>query len=97
MDKNFKQGDLILKCHVCGNEELLEPKITDGRALYLFTHDDSYLKLACGKCKSSLEMKIVRNDSYEVEDAVIIEETTNEKPLTNEEELPQEVTAEEVV
>ena len=90
----FKYGDLIVKCHQCGGEEILEALVTDGRALYLFNHDDSYVRLNCPKCNITMEMKMIPsvNPPEDIVDD-FIEDVT---PIENE-ELPQEVTAEEVV
>lgn len=76
---NFKYGDLVVKCHQCGGEEILEPLVTDGRALYLFNHDDSYLKLTCTKCDITMEMKIIPNEKANEELKDIIIEETNEE------------------
>lgn len=75
----LKYGDLIVKCHQCGGTQLREPLITDGRAIYLFNHDDSYLMLSCPDCNISMEMRIVPNDKAnaeledKIEDAEIVE------------------------
>jgi len=77
---DFKYGDLIIKCHQCGNEEVIEELVTEGRAVYLFNNDDSFLKLECTKCNITMEMKLVRTTSPEKpDDEDIIEEIKNEE------------------
>ena len=90
---DFKYGDLVIKCHQCGDEEILEEMITDGRAIYLFNKNDSYLRLHCSKCDITMEMSII--PSKVADDAEILEETKNE--VIENEELPEEVAAEEVI
>ena len=55
---DFLYGDLIIRCNQCGNEQLVEEMVTDGRAIYIFNKYDSSLKLSCDKCKISMEMLI---------------------------------------
>lgn len=96
---NFKYGDLIVKCGQCGDEQLIEEAVTDGRAIYLFNDTDSYLRLKCDKCETSMEMRMRESTNIDpdllIEDATILEETVN--PIVQDEELPKEVTTEEVI
>jgi uncharacterized Zn finger protein len=80
----FKYGSLIIKCHQCGNEEVMEDLVTDGRAIYLFNHDDSFLKLHCTKCDITMEMSLKPSVNAPEEEI-------------DYEELPEEITAEETV
>ena len=81
MGLDFKYGTLIIKCNKCGNEQICEDLVTDGRAIYLFNKEDSLLKLNCPTCDISIEMRIRPSINIPVED----------------EELPQEITAEETI
>jgi len=89
----FKYGDLITKCHQCGGEQLIEELITDGRAIYLFNHDDSYIKLHCPDCNITMEMRIVPNDkaNTEIEDVIV------EELIVPNEELQEEGLTEKTV
>jgi hypothetical protein len=80
----FKYGSLIIKCHQCGNEEIIEDLVTDGRAIYLFNHDDSFLKLECKKCDIMMEMSLKPSANAPEEEI-------------DYEELPKETSAEETV
>jgi ribosomal protein S27E len=81
---DFKYGDLIVKCHQCGNIQVVEELITDGRAIYIFNKKDSWFRLSCPECNITMEMSM--RPSVNVE----IEEVKNE-------ELPQESSSEETV
>lgn len=89
---DFKYGDLIIKCHQCGGEELVEESITDGRAIYLFNTHDNYIKLHCPVCNITMEMSIVPSKNAPEEDVI-----ETETIIESNEELPKEVTAEETV
>lgn len=95
---DFKYGDLIVRCGKCGEEQLIEEMVTDGRAIYLFNQVDSYLKLNCPKCDISMEMRMVESKNVDpellIEEAQIVEEIN--KTIENE-ELPQESSTEEIV
>ena len=95
---NFKYGDLIIKCHQCGNEEIVEELVTDGRAVYLFNHDESFLKLHCTKCDITMEMSLKPSanpplDEEDVTDAEILDESTDEN-YVEDEKLQEEITEE---
>ena len=87
---DFKYGNLCIKCHQCGNIQIVEELVTDGRAIYLFNKEDSYIKLNCPECDITMEMCIVPNEEANAE----FNDTNLEK--TNE-ELPKEVATEETV
>lgn len=76
---DFKYGDLIIKCHQCGNVKVVEEMVTDGRAIYLFNKKDSYLRLICPECNVTMEMCLVPNEkaNAEIIDIELIE--TDEK------------------
>jgi hypothetical protein len=80
---DFKYGDLIIKCHQCGEVQVVEELVTEGRCLYLFNKDDSYIKLHCPKCDITMEMSIVPNEATNAEAEDVIEDATIED--TNEE------------
>jgi ribosomal protein S27E len=85
MVTDFKYGDLVIKCHQCGNEELIEELVTDGRAIYLFNNNDSFLKLHCTKCDITMEMTLRPSTNPPDEDILIDEELQEE--ITQEEDL----------
>jgi len=89
---DFKYGELIVKCHQCGDVQILEEYVTDGRAIYLFNKDDSYLRLHCPKCDITMEMCL---QPSKIEDAEIIEETSKE--IKEDEKLQEEITTAEVI
>jgi hypothetical protein len=88
----FKYGDLVIKCHQCGNIEVVEEMVTDGRALYLFNTEGSWIKLHCPVCDITMEMSLQPNEKANAEYA----EETNVIEKTNE-ELPKESITEETV
>jgi len=55
---DFKYGNLVVKCHQCGGEELIETMVVEGRAIYLFNKTESFVKLHCPKCNIDMSMKI---------------------------------------
>ena len=57
----FKYGSLIIKCHQCGNEEVIEDLVTDGRDIYLFNHDDSFLS---SFSTSNMSKNLSNNDFF---------------------------------
>ena len=63
----FKYGNLVIKCHQCGEVQVIEELVTDGRCLYLFNKDDSYMKLHCPKCDITMEMCIVPDEEANAE------------------------------
>lgn len=83
---SFKYGDLVVRCHQCGDEQLIETLVTGGRAIYFLNADESNLILRCDKCKVSMEMIMVPTPGVEDE----LKEEENE-------ELPKEITEEETV
>ena len=64
---DFKYGDLIIKCHQCGEVQVVEELVTEGRCLYLFNKNHSYVKLHCPKCDITMEMCIVPNEEANAE------------------------------
>ena len=55
--KKYWAADLMLKCHCCGNEEMLSPDIKGGVSVSLLPADGSNsLKLACNRCKAVIEL-----------------------------------------
>lgn len=88
---DFKYGDLQIKCHQCGGVQLLEELVTEGRCVYLFNKDDSFIKLHCPECDITMEMCIVPNvvANAEYEDSIKVVETN--------EELQEESTEAEVI
>lgn len=93
---DFKYGDLIVKCHQCGAKTILEEAVTDGRAIYLFNKNDSYLKLHCDKCNITMEMCM--EPSVSVNIPTVEEELKSDKIEEVEyEELPQEAPTKEIV
>ncbi len=67
MSERFKYGDLIIRCCQCGDTQVVESMVQDGRAIYLFNTADSSLRLSCDKCKIAMEMLIVPNEDIEEE------------------------------
>ncbi len=67
MSERFKYGDLIIRCCQCGDKQVVESMVQDGRAIYLFNTADSSLRLSCDKCKVAMEMLIVPNEDIEDE------------------------------
>jgi ribosomal protein S27E len=88
---DFKYGDLTIKCHQCGLEQVIEELVTDGRAIYLFNNHNSFIKLHCPDCDITMEMSLKPNDvaNKEIED--------NVEDIVPDEELPQESPTEETV
>ena len=70
---DFRYGDLIIKCHQCGNIKVVEEMVTDGRAIYLFNKKDSWLRLTCPECNITMEMCLVPNENAnaEIEDVIV--------------------------
>ena len=70
---DFRYGDLIIKCHQCGNIKVVEEMVTDGRAIYLFNKKDSWLRLTCPECNITMEMCLIPNESAnaEIEDVIV--------------------------
>ena len=55
--KKYLASDLMLKCHCCGNDEMLSPDIKGGVSVSLLPADGSNsLKLACNRCKAVIEL-----------------------------------------
>ena len=100
---DFKYGDLIVKCHQCGGEEVIEELVTDGRAIYLFNREDSFVKLNCTKCDITMEMRIrpnvEANEKAEIEasDATAIKGKELKQDIIKDEELQKEVAQKEIV
>jgi ribosomal protein S27E len=101
-NKAFQFGDMIIKCHQCGKEQILEELVTDGRAIYLYNVEGNGLKLTCPDCDITMEMCIKPSENTpekELEDELDSEEL--EEGVTEEyipyEELQEEVTTEETV
>lgn len=89
---DFKYGDLIIKCHQCGEVQVVEELVTEGRCLYLFNKDDSYIKLHCPKCDITMEMCIVPNEgaNAEYEDATVVENESTKDEELQEASIPEE-------
>ena len=64
---DFKYGDLIIKCHKCGGIQVVEKMVTDGRAIYIFNNNDSYIKLHCPDCDITMEMRMVASEDVDPE------------------------------
>ena len=64
---DFKYGDLIIKCHKCGGIQVVEKMVTDGRAIYIFNNNDSYIKLHCPVCDITMEMRMVASEDVDPE------------------------------
>jgi len=103
---DFKYGDLVIKCHQCGEIQEIEHLVTDGRCIYLFNKDDSYIKLHCPKCDITMEMCIMPNAEANTaaEDIVELEETSFSEVLDestdenySDEELSEKVIEEEII
>ena len=77
---DFRFGDLIVKCHQCGYTEVMESMVTDGRAVYLFNKNDSYLKLHCPKCDITMEMRI--QPTANVDEPDELEKTKEDEKLS---------------
>lgn len=78
MPKGYWLSDLVLKCHSCGNEEVLHPDIKGGLSITLMPVDENNkLKLACNKCKAVLELylKEIKDTGLVNADGVPILET----------------------
>ena len=76
--KGYWLSDLVLKCHSCGNEEVLHPDIKGGLSITLMPVDNNNkLKLACNKCKAVLELylKEIKDTGLVNADGVPILET----------------------
>ena len=89
---DFKYGNLIIKCHQCGDVQVIEELVTDGRCIYLFNKADSYIRLRCPVCDITMEMCIVPDEEANAEyadEAVKTDEIENEK--FQEEGTPAEV------
>ena len=66
--KKYWAADLMLKCHCCGNEEMLSPDINGGISVSLMPVDGSNsLKLACNRCKAVIELYL-----RELQDAGVV-------------------------
>lgn len=98
---DFKYGNLIIKCHQCGEEQLIEELVTDGRCLYLFNKDDSYIKLHCPKCDITMEMRIIpdveANAEYADDLANVEMSVVNEDEIVVNEELQENSPSEETI
>lgn len=81
-DSSFDYGDLILKCHKCGREQIMDTKISNGIQITLLTNTKSFLKLKCDECDNYMELKFTETTPPEGE----------EKPET----MSHEVTKEDV-
>ena len=88
----FDVGDLIIKCHQCGETQLVESLVRDGRAIYLFTTHDSSLKLTCPKCKITMEMTIVPTEFEDETEEELLKEGEQK-----DEELSEKSSSEETV
>lgn len=93
---DFPYGDLVVICNQCGNKQVLETMVTDGRAIYLFNKNDSYLKLKCDKCGASMEIRMEPNTDIGSED---LTEPQSSEPIieTNNEEFPEKSPTEESI
>ena len=100
---DFPYGDLVVICNQCGNKQVLETMVTDGRAIYLFNKNDSYLKLKCDKCNASMEIRMEPNTEDLTESHGDREsqssEPKNSEPIieTNNEEFPEKSPTEESI
>jgi len=79
---DFKYGTLVIKCHQCGESQVIEELVADGRCIYLFNKDDSYIKLHCPSCNITMEMVIEPDEKANAEfadEVVETDEIENEK------------------
>jgi len=90
---DFKYGTLVIKCHQCGESQVIEELVADGRCIYLFNKDDSYIRLHCPSCNITMEMVIEPDEEANAEYADSVETVDVEKN----EEFQEEGTSAEVV
>ena len=92
---DFKYGDLVVTCGQCGNTETLDTYVTDGIDIMLFNKHDSYFRMKCTSCGSSLDIRLV--PSKDADDDILT--TTDEEIINTEvnEELSQENPIEEII
>ena len=74
---DFTKGDLVVTCHNCGEENLLQQSIEHGIQVILPTDNWHEVRLTCGRCNSALSLHfVVAADGGEikvVEDATVRE------------------------
>lgn len=97
---DFKYGDLIITCHSCGDVQVVEELVTDGRAIYLFNKYDSHLRLHCPTCEITMEMSLRPSENVEDDVSDELEELYNSEDakivqlIPDNEKLPEESTPE---
>lgn len=100
--KPFPFGDMIIKCHQCGNEEVLEELVSNGRAIYLYNVEGNGIKLHCPICDITMELTIKASENtpeQELENELtskVFEEGITEEYIPYE-ELQKETSTEETV
>jgi ribosomal protein S27E len=96
-NKKFQFGDMIIKCHQCGKEQILEELVTDGRAIYLYNVEGNGMKLHCPDCDITMELTIKPSENTperELENELTLVDTEYEELEEPVEELEEGVTEE---
>jgi len=77
----------MLKCHVCGHEQVLQENVHGGLRIELYTTDVHKLVLACEECKSKLEMYFVETPELNIEEeneSLTTNNTSDAEPVLEE-------------
>ena len=97
---DFTKGDLVVTCHNCGEENLLQQSIEHGIQVILPTDNWHEVRLTCGRCNSALSLHfVVAADGGEikvVEDATV-RELQAEADITDAEIAAETVTEGRVI
>jgi len=62
----WTKGDLVITCHNCGHENLLQKGIENGIRIDLFTNNTQEIRLECTECNSAMSMHFVMSEDAEI-------------------------------